>query len=297
MTKHNEFQSLDDLLLSADRESLWDKEHQARLLVKIEKNINKSNRKINVNNTFVYISSIGAFLLLLFMGYHLLIQDVEQKPGQKNLPLEVNEGVISEISSSNFHYTRDTDEEKINKIAIALSRRNVTNLQPDTEPKNLAITYENGKIGDYKIWTQLHVVEGLVTFEGVFQIEEEPTLYTLDSATAEMIFIDSRPDNLPNFKSIQINSVYENGERIHVNATYTTKIADSSQPNGYRLELGDSEEFIISQNASIYLIDYEDGNLAARKVELEKILTQPGLFGQMFVHEGEMLLFIESYLP
>jgi TolA-binding protein len=96
-------------------------------------------------------------------------------------------------------------------------------------------------------------------------------------------------------KTAMLNSAEINGDILNLNITYTEKINDQNDPNGFHLEEteGGTITLSISENVPIYLVKSASSLI---QVDWEEVITHRGLL-QLYEKDGEVIFISEIYLP
>jgi hypothetical protein len=96
-------------------------------------------------------------------------------------------------------------------------------------------------------------------------------------------------------KTAMLNSAEINGDLLNLNITYTEKINDQKDPNGFHLE--ETEEgttnLSISNNVPIYLLKDASSII---KVDWDKVITHRGLL-KIYEKNGKVVFISEIYIP
>lgn len=96
-------------------------------------------------------------------------------------------------------------------------------------------------------------------------------------------------------KIAMLNSAEIDGDILNLNITYTKKINDQKEPNGFRLEETEkgTTTLSISNNIPIYLLKDASSII---KVDWDKVITHRGLL-KIYEKNGKIVFISEIYIP
>jgi hypothetical protein len=96
-------------------------------------------------------------------------------------------------------------------------------------------------------------------------------------------------------KTAMLNNAEINGDILNLNITYTEKINDQNDPNGFHLEetVEGTQILSISKNIPIYLLKDPSSII---EVDWEKVVTHRGLL-QIYEKNGKVVFISEIYIP